>query len=516
MPAQSPSNGFIDTLRFGATLIVAQLTIYQYSNAGSIVSQQGLPCSGCNITVDRNSAIRRSGSLTVELIPSTPPPPLLPTAPPTAAKPQPLAPFGNEIGISLGLAVGNQAPTQLGFLTGGIGAGSIGAQIAVPNGGSLGFTIGDTIVIGSAAPVIVTGITGTGPYLVYFLQTPLSSSQPPDAAVQHVQFVSLGLFTVTTTTVDSTANNLVVTLDVSDRSFVLDARELTAPYTFPATESGTYEDEVVALLTQAWGTNPNLPPLQFSFSDIQNPIVPTATYNQGTSPWQMALDLAQVAGNELYVDMNGVVTSHQYPNPVTTPVTWFFTDQDSQIFSNPNKTIISGSPYTVPVGVEVAFTRDGIHNDVYITGSGSQNAPGVSTSSSTATGVVVSTSTSSSSPVLGHAADQNPTSATYIGSVLGDLPNFTSSNLVPTASQAQAMASLDLAMSISSAWQITVTAPPNPLFDVDDVVSVNHPSIGIVGPNGQGLCMIVDTISTGVRYDEVTTVTGRVIPGRYA
>jgi hypothetical protein len=599
MAVSAPSSDFIDTLRFGAQLVVADLTLFEYSATGSIVSQISLPCSAAQITNDRNSAQRRSGSVTVELVPSVPPPALLPTAPPTPSAPQPLAPFGNEVAISLGLAVGNASGGPKAILEGSLAAGATIIQIADLTGQGLQFTIGDTIVVGSSMPSTVVGIqsVGSNSYQVYLVEG-LSSAQPANASVQLVESVPLGLFTLTTTVVDATAPNLVVTLDVSDRSFVIDARQLVTPYTFPATPSGTYEEEVMALLNKAWGSYPSMPSLVYNFSDCNNPIVPASTYNQGSSPWQMALDLALVAGNELYIDENGVVTSHVYPNVNSAPVRWYFSDDTSNVFANPNNQISGGSPYQVPIGVQVTFTREGIYNDVYITGSGSQNAPGMSTSSSTATGAIQATSTTSASPVLGHAADTNPTSATDIYGPLGELPEMISSNLVPTPSQAQAMASLDLAMSISSSWQVQVTCQPNPILDVDDVVSVNYPSLGVNGPavtnatnatlegsiaeggtaimvtvplgdplpfdegdvvvvgtstpvtvtgieqqgtnswlvdispglsssqsasavvslvvGYQGLCMIVDTVVTGVRYDDITTVTGRIIPGRYA
>ena len=515
MPIPSPSNDFVDTLRFGSFLMVAEITVYQYDYFGSPVATFYAPCSAASVTVDRNSAQRRSGSISVELVPSIPVSVLLPTAPPSSGNPEPLTPFGNEISVSLGIATGNASPTPLALLELPAPANAEAIQVNAITNNGITITNSSTIVIGNAAPVEVISITGSGPYWVGF-SPPLSSAQPVGSTVQLTQFVPLGLFTTTTTTVDATASNLVITLDISDRSFIIDARELTMPYTFPATASGTYEDEVVALLNMAWGSYSNMPPLQFSFSNFNNPIVPTAHYGQGSSPWQMALDLAQVAGNELYVSCLGIVTSHVYPDVNTQAIRWWFTDDSSAIFSDPTKTIESGSPYTVPIGVQVTFTRSGIYNDVYITGSGTQNAPGASTSSSTATGGGASTSTTSASPVLGHAVDLDPGSATYVNGPLGDLPEFTSSNLVPTAAQAQAMASLDLAMSISSAWQIQITTPPNPLIDVDDIVAVYYPSVGVSGPNGEYLTMIVDTVTSGVTYADTMTITGRVIPGRYS
>lgn len=95
---QQASTGFTDALRYGSYLVVARLTVY----AGGAPTTYVVPVSDCQITVDRNSAQRRSGSITVEVLPTVPPNPLLPINPTSF-----LAPFGNEVFVETTVATGS-------------------------------------------------------------------------------------------------------------------------------------------------------------------------------------------------------------------------------------------------------------------------------------------------------------------------------------------------------------------------------------------------------------------------
>lgn len=98
----SASNAFINALRWGSYLVAAQLQIYYKGQATGIY----LPVSTADFTFDRNSEQRRSGQLTVEVLPTVPPQTvsldgvtqvsLLPISP-TAA----FAPFAQQIGVQL-------------------------------------------------------------------------------------------------------------------------------------------------------------------------------------------------------------------------------------------------------------------------------------------------------------------------------------------------------------------------------------------------------------------------------
>lgn len=417
MPLDGVSSAFIDALRFGAYLVDARLTIYKNGNPTEFT----VPVSTLSITVDRNSAQRRQGSITAELLPGIPPPALLPANPGSL-----LAPFGNEIFIEVGIA---QVPA------------------------------------GSAGPAKV------------------------------LQWIPLGLFSIATVTVDDTTVDLVVTIDVYDRSWVISQRLFTAPYNFPATFSGNFVAEIVNLLNQAWTTHFS-PNLKFNIVPTRK-TVPKASYNQGSDPWQAALDMAAAVGYELYFDINGVVVGKPVPDPKTQPITWNFTDDVTKIYGSGGtfgggSAELLGSAYSTPVAVQSVMTRDGIYNDIYITGTGTSNTP--------------LSNTGTNQPVVAEVADSNPASPFFVAGPMGDIPEFVASNLVTTSIQALKTAEYDLATSLGAAWQLTVTFPPNPLFDIDDVVIVNRPRIGIVNRK-----MVIDTIDYTISYSDTSTLTGRVV-----
>ena len=129
-----------------------------------------------------------------------------------------------------------------------------------------------------------------------------------------------------------------------------------------------------------------------------------------------------------------------------------------------------------------------VANDFFVSATGAQNITGTS------------------QPVQQEWADTNPQSPTYFQGPVGRVPSFVWDSNITTATQALSEAQFDEGVSVASAWTITGTAPPNPLFDLDDVVAFTDPEMGL---NGQKV--IVDTISTSIRYDASMTLTGRVI-----
>ena len=425
----SPSSDFIDTLRFGSYLVAARLTLYY--NVGQTGTYY-VPVSAASITVDRNAAQRRQGSFTAELVPdpSNPAYALIPTGPSSK-----LTPFGNEVLLELGVA---------------------------QSGGTVG------------------------------------------------EFVSLGLFTLTSVVVDDTSVDIVITCDIADRSFVISQRAFVKPYNFPATEYGYFSDEIHQLLQMVWGVNQrtgapinNWTGLTFNITPT-NAKVPTATYDQGSDPWQAALDMAAAVGYELYFGLNGEVMGHPIPDPSVTPppgspnwgspipVTWNFTDDTVAIQAAPSRPLFS-SPFSTPIATQVTYTRSGIFNDIYITGTGMSNAP--------------FSNTGNYEPVIAERFDNYPGSATNI-STLGDLPEFVASNMVVSSDQANATAENDLVNSISSSWQCMITASPNPLFDVDDVVTITRPRVGLVNVR-----MVIDQIVHVISYNDSLQITGRIIEG---
>jgi hypothetical protein len=479
----------VDNLRFGATLVIAQLTVYSKGQPTTYV----VPISTLNITVDRNAAQRRSGNVTAEILPTIPPPAILPTNPMSL-----LAPFGNEVFIQVGIAAQQGAL----YAAAPLGAGSvemynpgqivIGSMISFPNDGT---------------QYTVTDISGSNTPYTLQVSPPLVQAEPANTVVNHnPQWVPMGMFSIATTTVDDTSLDLTTNLAVYDRSWVISQRKFLQAYIFPMTPSGNFVDEMVFLLDFVWGTNqstgapiPDNPPLQYNITPTSF-TVPAATYDQGSDPWQAAMDMAEACGYELFFDVMGNVTGFPVPNPFHRPITWNFTDDPTNIFgaggsqSGGGSAALLGSVYSTPAEVQNQMTRDGIYNDVYITGVGTSNAP--------------YSTTGSDAPVLAEVADVSPASVspTSVYGPMGDIPEFVSSNLVSSGLQASTMAKSELQLSLSASWTITLTMPPNPIFDIDDVVTVTRARIGLAN-----VSMVIDTLDYTVSYGDLCKMTGRVL-----
>lgn len=372
--------------------------------SGGAPTQYVVPVSACDITVDRNAAQRRTGSITAELLATVPPQTMMPVS-----MSSPLAPFGSEVFIELAL-----------------------------------YTAGDD-----------------------------------------PQWVPVGLFPIATATVTDSTVDVTVTLDVYDRSWVISQRAFILPYNIPAA-GGNFDDEIVHLLNQVWGSSP---PLQYSITPT-TATVPTASYNQGDDPWQAVQDMAAAVGYEVFFDTNGIVVARPIPDPTTQPSVWTFGPDAVSAQGILNVHQVGGTPYTTPAAIISTMTRDRIYNDVIVAGTGSQNATG-SASGSTA-------------PVTAEAKDIS--SVLGVNGAMGDIPEFIQTSLATTTAVAQAMADNDLAAARAQAWTLQVSCPINPLFDVDDVVTVTDPRLGL-----NNVRMVIDTIEYGVRYDALTVLTGRVI-----
>jgi hypothetical protein len=326
-----------------------------------------------------------------------------------------------------------------------------------------------------------------------FLETGIASTVGGTGIASVATWIPLGLFTIVTTDTQDTTTNLVVSLTLSDRSFTISQRAFLQPYNIPAV-GGNFSAEIQALLNMVWAQDPNALPLQYNITPTSE-TVPTASFNQGADPWTSAVQLATAIGYELFFDVNGIVTAFPVPDPLTQPITWNYTDSVDAIegFSGTGSQSLLGSPYSTPAAVTNTMTRSGIYNDIVIQGTGTSNAPSYSSSGTTTT------------PALATAADNNPQSPTYIKGGLGNVPDFVASSLV-TTSGAQDMANTQLQVALSSSWTVTLQIPPNPIFDIDDVVTVTRPRVGLNNAK-----VVIDTITHAVNYADLTSFTGRIL-----
>jgi hypothetical protein len=280
------------------------------------------------------------------------------------------------------------------------------------------------------------------------------------------ELVPLGVFPITTVTVDDTGKDISISVAGSDRSWVVAQRKFLLPYTVLA---GTAPEVAIqAILALVYPTLPTLNMIPTGFS------LPAASFNQGDDPMAACLTLADDAGCELFMDPNGVPTGFPIPDPTTQPVAWNYRTD--------------GTGDAKPTEVKRTFTRSGVSNDFTVSATGSANAPGGS---------------GASAPFQEQSTDSDPGSVTNISGPFGDVPTFVSSSLVTTAAQGTASAATLLAASLGLAESYVVTAPPAPMFDIDDVIGISDPRIGV------NCLMVIDAISLSLRHDGTVTITGR-------
>ncbi len=427
-------SGFISALRWPNALMDVQLNVFSSGAPTALY----FPVSDASFTYDRNSEQRRSGQVTVQ-IPPTIPPGLVSfngsTVPYLPIDPSsPLAPFGSEVQPSVSLL----APD--------LSQGS------------------------------VHGVNG---------------------------WVSLGTYVIASSVVQASAINVVCQLTLYDRSWPFSQWQLLANYNYPAAGGGL-EAEVIALLSYVWnnngpGQNGEPVPSYITGGSFQGNTsgwtAPAGTLNQSQDPWAACQQWATSAGQELYFDINGLLTCKPIPgSPAggtlnSLPVVWGFNPNEVSAVGTLQHPL-GGTPFTSPVATSLSMTR-AVQNDFFVSATGAQNITGTA------------------QPVMQEWKDGNPQSPTSIYGPMGRVPSFVWDSNITTAAQALAEAQYDEGVSVASAWTLSVATPPNPLFDLDDVVSVTDPRLNLTNQK-----FIIDTISTSVRYDATQTLTGRVIaPG---
>lgn len=280
--------------------------------------------------------------------------------------------------------------------------------------------------------------------------------------------IPLGVFPLTTTTIDDTGVNLTMAAKGYDRSWSVAQRAFAVAQVITA---GTApETAIQQILSAQYPGLPalNMPPTGFA--------LPTMTFDQGADPWAGCVEMATQAGNELYLDAHGIPTGNPVPDPTTIFPCW--------TYSTTTKGLMIAAPSTI----SRVLTREGVSNDITVSATGSQNA---------------TSGTGASTPISAQAQDLNPQSPTYINGPFGDVPSFASSSNLADLPSAQAAANLALALSLGSIDVCTVTVSPAPMFDIDDVITLIDPRINV------NFNCVVDAVTYSVRHDTKTTLTLR-------
>lgn len=241
-----------------------------------------------------------------------------------------------------------------------------------------------------------------------------------------VNWVPLGVYRLTSTSVDESDEGLVVSFTGQDRALTYQT-PLPGPVTVPA---GTaVETAVQALLARVNGA------LQFRPWTTGRTVGPLL-YESDTQAWDAALTLAESVGGWLFHDRDGVCVMAPYANTVSSSLLRF------------ESTLLS---------VSRGEDADEIHNVV-----------------------VVQSSESGSGVIRATAEDTNPDSPTYARGAYGRRQITVTNPHVGTPAQAVEAAQARLIQELGRSETVSWECVPDVQLDPGDVVTVHRPRAGVV------------------------------------
>jgi hypothetical protein len=257
-----------------------------------------------------------------------------------------------------------------------------------------------------------------------------------------------GVFQLTARDVVDTDDGLVISLDGQDRAMGYQGGMGSAL----SISAGTPVETAIQLLLAS--RNPLLNLLSLNTGYTCGPLL----YAPDIDVWREASDLAASVGAQLFHDRTGLcVLAHTGPAPTTSVAR--FAEGDGLLMS-----------------VDRKEDSDTIQN------------------------VVVAQSTNGA--IVYEAADTNPASPTFSGGRYGrHVAKPVISQHIQSLQQAKQVATTRLAYELGRSETVTFTAVPNPALDVNEVVTVDRPRVGLTD---RGL--VVATISMPLASDGVMQV----------
>lgn len=241
------------------------------------------------------------------------------------------------------------------------------------------------------------------------------------------EIAPLGVFGVSSVTVDDKPDGLLISVEGFDRSRRVQRAKFADAYPLAA---GANAGTAIQTMLSA-----RVAGLAFNFAPVTYTI-PLTTYQPGDDPWQGAQDIAKASGCDLYFDRAGVCVLTPITDPALAPVAATFTEGNGMAIT----------------ALSRKLTDEQTYSHVVATGE----------------------STGISTPVRGEALDTNPTSPTYYLGPYGDVVRFYSSPLLTTDAQCAAAAASILARGTGLSEQVTFDSLVNPALDAGDVMAINR------------------------------------------
>jgi hypothetical protein len=257
------------------------------------------------------------------------------------------------------------------------------------------------------------------------------------------ELVPLGVLPIRTTSATNDANGPAVAVTGQDRSTTISRSRWTTPYVIA---NGTaLEAALTALLTSRMpGVATNFPTTGLT--------VPATTFGLDTNgdPWADAQSLATAAGYDLFFDALGVATLAQPTDPTKATAVLSYADDAT--------------------GVTITSTKEWDGEKGY-------------------NGCVAVGESSTTTPVQAVVWDDDPSSPTYYLGQYGAYPEFLTSPLITTQSQAQSAAQAQLARRRGVAQKVTWDQLVNPAHDANDAVSFTNSRLKI-----SNLTVVLDSV----------------------
>jgi len=315
------------------------------------------------------------------------------------------------------VARGGEAPEQLDFISGSL---TIGAEESVRR----------------SATIEVVDTEGLlGPVNPFDIASPLTAQLNISSGVRYAdgteEVVPCGTVRVTGEDLDEAGGANVLRLACFDES-VRAQGKLPRPLAIP---NGT--NVATAVTTLVADRVPT-----FHFRIMHTPhVTPALLIREESNAWTEAMELAETAGGELYVDRNNDCVMDPKPLQANDTYVWHFEEGENADFWAPKRRISS----------------DLLPNVV----------------------VVVGTHSSLSAPVRGEAADTDPRSPTYRFGRYGEVVDFIRSEKVFSLEHATALAQARLARELGPSDEVTFSAIPNPALDIGDTIAVTRERLGL-------------------------------------
>lgn len=263
------------------------------------------------------------------------------------------------------------------------------------------------------------------------------------------ELVSLGWFGLEDAEITDDGSGALVRVAALDRMERLSKGKFEDVWQVP---NGTrYTQSIMDVVRSLWPESPFADGV-VDQSDMTSTLLPTAQV--GDDPVEFVQGLAFVIGMSLFFDGDGLLTLRKYSE------------------QSPVMEIGEGD---VLLSAARNWSRTTAFNRVIVTGE----------------------NTSGSDVFRGVATDDDPLSPTVYGGPFGRVPEFQSWPQIQSDNQAQDVANNVLAQQLGVPSTVSFSMVPNPALEVEDMVTISRPSVGVDSTH------IVDQLTIGLGASEV-------------